>query len=306
MPPLLNLKKGKASVQVFTEAEGLGWQSYNRPPGATWLYIYALGSGGGGGGGFSGAAASARGGGAGGSSATFGTCLVPIYLLPETIFVYIASPGTGGAAGAAGISGSFSYVTINATASIPSSNVIIASGSVNAPGGNPGTAAAGGTGGGAPGTAGVAAYPQAGCGLSNFLGGQNGGAGGAHTGAVGANVTFPTTGNNVSGGAGGAGTTSADFAGGIVTAAANTFLREELNVTPVAGSVNGSGGRTLLENITRPYCSIGGNGGSSSNTGVGGNGGNGGFGAGGGGGGGGTTGGRGGDGGAGLVIMIAW
>lgn len=102
------------------------------------------------------------------------------------------------------------------------------------------------------------------------------------------------------GGAGGAGTMSADFAGGGYTAIANSWLSEKRPIAPAAGSFDGSGGTQLWN----PFFSFGGVGGSSSNAGVGGNGGNGAHGAGGGGGGGGTTGGRGGNGGDGLVIII--
>lgn len=302
LPKETKIKK----VDVFTPSDGSGWSQYVRPPGATWLYIYAIGAGGGGGGGFSGAAGTARGGGGGGSSATAGICLVPFYFLPDVLFVFVPRGAAGGAAGVIGNSGGFSTVSIKSWTSIPSSNVVITSGSVNAPGGNPGTATGGGAATGAPGTAGVAAYPQAGGGISNFLSGNGGVAGGAHTGAVGGQSVYPTTGIQATGGAGGAGTTSADFAGGFVTSSTNTFLVGELDTNPVAGSVDGSSGRCLLGNILKPFFSIGGNGGGSSNTGVGGNGGSGGYGSGGGGGGGGTTGGSGGRGGDGLVIMIAW
>jgi hypothetical protein len=104
------------------------------------------------------------------------------------------------------------------------------------------------------------------------------------------------------GGGGGASTTSANFAGSIITAIAATFISERAPAGAASGSNDGSGGYMLWKPLWS-YCGLGG---SSNNTGVGGNGGNGGFGSGGGGGGGGTTGGRGGDGGAGLVIINSW
>jgi hypothetical protein len=136
-----------------------------------------------------------------------------------------------------------------------------------------------------------------------FLGiaGTAGVAGGAVAGATGTAQTIPTA-TPFWGATSGAGTTSADFAGGAFTAQADSFFSERRPATPAAGSFDGSSGLTLW----KPFYSFGGGGGSSSNTGAGGAGGNGGYGSGGGGGGGGTTGGRGGDGGSGLVMIFSW
>jgi hypothetical protein len=103
-------------------------------------------------------------------------------------------------------------------------------------------------------------------------------------------------------GAGGAGTTSADFTGGNYAAIANT----PFGATPAAaGGVNGSNGFKYGQ---MPLL-FGGSGGGASNTVAGGNGGSasGIPGAGGGGGGGGvTTGGAGGNGGPGQIIITCW
>jgi hypothetical protein len=104
------------------------------------------------------------------------------------------------------------------------------------------------------------------------------------------------------GGTGGGGSTSADFAGGNITAVSNTpFLQSSGGA---AGSNPGNPGFRFGQ-FPLLY---GGTGGGASNSTTGGAGGYGCVpGAGGGGGGAGvTTGGRGGDGGPGLVIMIAW
>jgi hypothetical protein len=121
-------------------------------------------------------------------------------------------------------------------------------------------------------------------------------------GAVGTAQTIPATGLRCMGGSGGAGTTSADFAGGLFTAITDSWLSERRPATPTAGTFPGSGGTQYW----KPFFGFGGGGGSSSNTAAGGAGGNGAFGCGGGGGGAGTTGGRGGDGGAGIVIIVCW
>jgi hypothetical protein len=144
--------------------------------------------------------------------------------------------------------------------------------------------------------------PLAGLGHFDLIAGQAGQAGGVVAGGAGVNTTIATTSVITMGGASGAGTTSADFAGGGITAITDSFLSQIRPIAPAAGSNNGAGGFMNW----KPLFSFAGLGGSSSNTGVGGLGGNGGPGSGGGGGGAGTTGGRGGDGGAGLVIIVSW
>jgi hypothetical protein len=104
------------------------------------------------------------------------------------------------------------------------------------------------------------------------------------------------------GGSGGAGTTAADFAGGIITAITNSYLSEIRSAGAAAGSFDGPSG-FLSRN---PFFSFAGLGGGASNAGIGGNGGNAAPGSGGGGGGGGTTGGVGGRGGDGIVIITCW
>lgn len=306
MLDLLHLPKdtGNSDVQYFTTPStvtNLQWNTYLKPRGKTMLSILCIGGGGGGGGGFTGVAASARGGGGSGGSSSITRVIIPFYFLPDVLYIQVGSGGQGvGSGGGTAGSGILSYVTVapNTTAT----NCIAISGAAGAVGGSTGTAAAVG----AAGTAGtigvIGSCPFAGLGNFQFIAGQNGVAGGAVAGAVGTAQTIPTTSVLTTGGSGGAGTTSADFAGGLFTAIAFSYLSEQRPATPAAGSFDGSGGSTLW----KPFFSFGGTGGSSSNAGIGGNGGNGGYGAGGGGGGAGTTGGRGGDGGNGIVIMTAW
>lgn len=183
------------------------------------------------------------------------------------------------------------------------SNVFAVSGAAAPTGGGTGTGAAVGAAGSAGTIATIAAMPLAHMGHFDLIAGTAGVAGGAVAGAVGTAQALPIA-TPFWGATGGAGTTSADFAGGAFTAIADSYLSEIRPATPVttAGSNHGSGGRT----IWAPFFSFGGGGGSSSNASAGGNGGNGGLGCGGGGGGAGTTGGRGGDGGSGFVLIICW
>lgn len=310
MLDLFNLptNSGKADIQVFTSHVKNGdasLQTYKKPRGKSMLYIYAVGSGGGGGGGFTGVAGSARGGGGGGGSGAQSTLLVPMHLIPNELYLMVHNGGAGGAVGSAGGAGVPSYVWIpmGSGANIPTNTLI--NGGISGGGGGggaAGSASAGGTGGTAASVATIATMPLAGLGLYNVLAGQAGTNGGAHTGAAGTNISLPVTGLTVMGGTGGAGTTSADFAGGAITAVSDSLISESRPINAAAGSNNGSGGYTA-PSIFWDFCGLGGG---SSNTGVGGDGGNGSYGCGGGGGGGGTTGGRGGNGGSGLVVMIAW
>lgn len=293
---------GVGDVQIFTRpctVTNTQWETWRKPRGKSMMNIICIGGGGGGGGGFSAAAAAARGGGGSGGGSGVTRVTVPLVLVPDTLFVQVGAGGQGVTAGNGG-AGILSYVAIapNTTAT----NVLAVSGAAGAAGGGTGTGAAVGAAGAAGTIATIAAMPLAGLGHFDLIAGQIGVAGGAVAGAVGTAQSIPVTSVLCMGGSGGAGTTSADFAGGLFTAIAGSWLSEQRPATPAAGSNNGSGGVTLWE----PFFSFGGGGGSSSNTGIGGAGGNGGHGSGGGGGGGGTTGGRGGDGGSGVVIITCW
>lgn len=151
----------------------------------------------------------------------------------------------------------------------------------------------------------VAAFLQAFQGHFDSIVMASGANGGTFTGAVGSNITYPTSGLLLSGGAGGAG--GANFAGGDITAPTQTNF--VLFPTLTGGAAGGGNGIDGVE-LYQPLLSTGGSGGGSSADGTarGGDGGDGGFGSGGGGGGaGGTNGsGAGGNGGPGLVIIQTW
>ena len=279
------------------------WHTWNKPLGISMVNILCIGGGGGGGGGFTAAAAAARGGGGGGGSSAVARVIIPAHAIPNTLYIQVGAGGIGvGSGGGTAGSGVNSYVCVfpNTTAN---NVLVIANNSGTLPaGGGTGTGVAVGAAGTAGGIAAIAGMPLAGMGQFALIAGQIGIAGGAVAGAIGPPQAFPTTGVITMGGPGGAGTTSADFAGGIITAVANTMLSQDMPIGPAAGSFDGSGGY-LHPQLLFSYCGLGG---SASNAGIGGQGGIGGPGSGGGGGGGGTTGGRGGDGGAGIVMITAW
>lgn len=274
------------------------WRYFLRPPGHTMLHMLLLSGGAGGGNGFTRAAAAAGGGGGSGGGSGQTSVLIPWSLLPDRLYV---QAGAGGAPGAAGV---LSYVAI--APDTTASNVVAVSGNAAPTAGGNGTGAAAGAAGVAGTIATLANMPLAAAGVFQLLAGQAGVAGGAQTGAIGVAITIPTTGLRCMAGSGGAGTTSADFAGGVVTAITNSYLSECRPAGAAAGSFRGSGGHPLFTTSNSLLFAFGGLGGSSSNTSTGGDGGAGSFGCGGGGGGAGTTGGTGGPGGPGLVQLTSW
>lgn len=295
---------GGADLQIFntpSTVTNLQWNTWRKPRGKSMCNIICIGGGAGGGGGLTGTAASARGGGGGGGSSAISKVTVPLNLLPDVLYVQVGAGGLGvGSGGGVAGGGTLSYVAIfpNTTAS----NIIAVSGAAVPSGGVSGTAAGGGNGQAGGTVAAIANMPLAGLGIYVFIAGQIGANGGAHTGGVGQSSSIPVTGNPTMGGAGGAGVTAADFAGGGITAIAGSLLSEMRPALPAAGTFNGSSGVISW----KPFFSFCGCGGSSANATAGGAGGDGAYGSGGSGGGGGTTGGKGGDGGCGIVIITSW
>lgn len=291
-------------LQIFTRPSTVTntqWLTWLKPRGKSMMNAIVIGGGGGGGGGFSAAAAAARGGGGGGGSSAVTRLTIPLFCIPDTLYIQVGDGGKGvGSGGGTAGSGLLSYISVhpNTTAS----NILAVSGAAGAVGGGTGTGAAVGAAGTAGTIAVIGSMPLAGMGHFDLIAGQAGAAGGAVAGAIGPPTSIAVTSVLTMGGAGGAGTTSADFAGGIITAITDSYLSQIRPQGAAAGSNNGSGGFLSWA----PFFSFAGLGGSASNTGVGGLGGNGAPGSGGGGGGGGTTGGRGGDGGPGIVIIYCW
>lgn len=303
--------KYKSTVQIFTATGSTnltGFQEWIKPRGVSMVSIICVAGGGGGGGGFTRTAGAAGGGGGGGACSGLSRFECPAILLPDVMYIQVGAGGMGGVASGAGAAGLNSYVLTSKTAVSP--NMITYSGA-NAPGGG-----GGGTGAGA-GTAGtvptIAALQTANAwGQWSTIVGIIGALGGAQTGAVGVTVSA-WSGIPLSPGAGGAGCTATDFAGGAQNATAlldigsqGYYLSSAGGIAP-GGTAAGVGvdGSSGVMRIT-PFFNSGGAGGGSNNSGQAGNGGNGGYGCGGGGGGAGATGGRGGNGGNGIVIITAW
>lgn len=293
------------------------YQTWNKPAGATMVYMWCVGGGGGGGGGFTRATNNAGGGGGGGASSGVASALFFAHHLPDVLRVSVGRGGPGGAANNAGTAGVGSFISagVGLTAGTTIPNLILQS-NINQPGGGGAGAS------GAAGTAGTVPTiaTQASVGhwfyssiFYKFQVGLVGLAGGTHLGGAAGTVSNQFILNATGPGTGGGGipTANTPVAGGAITLQA-AFDGPDFALTPAASYVPGgiTNGGNGVDGITRykPFMAFGGTGGGSNNTAgqTGGRGGKGGIGCGGGGGGAGITGGAGGDGGDGLVIIATW
>lgn len=257
-----------ANVQIFYA----GTSDWVKPQGCSFVFALLVGAGGNGAdAGFS--SGSYRGGGGGGSGAVM-TALIPAFLMPDQLRVFVPTGGAG--------TGSANATRLIYQAKDGTGYTLLSqnngSNSTTGSGGNNGTPAP----------------------LTSFAAAcivqSSSGVGGL---AAGSNVTAPS-GAFLNGGAGGANSTTS--AGG--TSATNYGYPTLAGGVGTTGG-NGRDGVSILSNL---IVSQGGSGGGGSTATVGGNGGNAGFGSGGGGGGrsdSGTyaTGGKGGDG---LIVLISW
>ena len=284
-----------------------GWSKWIKPAGAQMCHMIAIGGGGGGGAAFGNTAGTARGGGGGGGSGGIARLIIPMFLLPDELYVQAGFQGAGAVVAntEAGSNGGISYVSVgpypdgNVSSMTNASNLYLMSSAIAAQGGGAGTNSIVGPG-GAGGTISVITSQIAG-GYTAFWfanAGVVGSNGGAVAGGAGVAANNALTVGPCGGGAGGGGSTSANFAGGAVGAVG------KLPAVPAGVTNGGNGGNGLT--LRNPFMSCGGGGGGASNAGTGGNGGNGGWGSGGGGSGAGTQQGGGGHGGSGVVIIISW
>ncbi len=291
--------QGTNDVQIFNTSSGGQWKVWNRPRGYSMAFMTCVGSGAGGGGGHTAATGTVRGGGAGGGSGAVARLLIPIYALPNRLYILVGAGGAGGTASNPGGAGARSYITVSPSVGTATLTVL-QSGNVAAGGGAAGSVAGNATGGLAE-TISTDALCILGTtfGINKFVAGGAGTNGGVVGGAAGSAFVYTATSFSTPGAGGG--TTPAantDFAGGAIT---GTGLLQ--NIAGGAAGLPGSAFRS-----TTPFLHVGGTGGGTGGAGAAGAGGSAGgsSGAGGGGGGGGITGGVGGSGGDGYVSIICW
>jgi hypothetical protein len=280
---------GNVSPSRFT------WQ---KPRGCKNIFFMCFGAGGGGGGGCSGASGSTRGGGSGGASGTMVHALFPSWVFPNNMDVIVGMGGSGGAADANGVGGT-QCMLIYPNGSTAVFTFLLME-TINSSAGKKGTSAGGGTASGGDAAATSAQQPLISSAIWLGTASSLSGAGGAHTGAVGASLAWLVS-NLLGGGCGGAGvgTNDTGYNGGGITAAS---IMPALAGGVAGGALDGQDGIRIGQTLYM----TGGTGGASNGTGTGGKGGNGAIGCGGGGGGAGVTGGAGGRGGDGLVMIISY
>ena len=312
MLDLFNLpSNSQANIQLFTGSSTSAdpsWQIWTKPRGKTMAYIICQGCGGDGGAGVIGANSTAAGGGGGGSGAK-ANLIIPLWFLPDVLFVTVPAPGAGTTL--------FTKVCIAPIGNTIGNNIVLA-----ARGGSNGGNAAGATA-GAAGAAGVITAITdnsiAGYGIAFFLVGLAGIIGGTTVSA--GNFSFPNTGQIALPGTGGGGLPAAAATGtnggtyASIPAAPSLYpqVTQALgSATATVPAANGSQGFSDFQGLKYWY---GGQGGASTHgtaTGAGlqqSSGGNGSIGSGGGGSGGALTGsaaGVPGKGGPGLAAIICW
>ena len=271
------------------------WQIWNKPRGFVMVSIYAIGPGGGGGAG--GRTIAPAAGGGGGGSGGISRLTIPIFMLPDSLYIRVSPGGSGGAGTAGdGTSGNVAFAPLTTmVAAAPSTTAQYLYLEANAGGGGIGGTSGGGGGGGALGAI-ATARPFTLLGSALFIAGAAGAAGAGN--GIGGSITQGTA-TQIYGGAGGG---SSGQAGGVVNALSGTpFIAISTSPSVGAPAANGFSWNTVFPG--KMYGGCGGRGTSGSAGGAGSA-----WGAGGGGGGGLTTGtgNRGGDGGPGAVIIQCW
>jgi hypothetical protein len=106
------------SIYLPTGTGANSWQTWQKPRGFTMCSMYAIGAGGGGGGGLGSDTSNGRVGGCGGGSGGLSRLTIPLFLLPDTLFIRVLPGGAGGittslgGSASAGSSGGESIVAI--------------------------------------------------------------------------------------------------------------------------------------------------------------------------------------------------
>ena len=247
---------GIADVQTFTGdaiAVGTAWKTWTKPRGKSMLHISLVGAGGNGGTGVVGANSTA-GGGAGGQSGAITSLIVPLWFLPDTLFLSLSGRKPTATA---------NFASLIAIAPVNTANNILAFANGGLHGGNA-SAGTGGTVGTAAAIATAANMPLGWPFITSVcFASQVGTAGGAAVTA--ANLTLPTTGAFVTGGTGGGGLPAAAATGtngGNITGA-GIFPTLVGGTGSATATVPADWGKAGMQPIARLGYSFGGTGGAS-------------------------------------------
>jgi hypothetical protein len=256
------INQPNADIQVFvggkTTVSYSHWETWEKPRGAKWIYMMAVGAGGSGSTGIAGTGSGAggSGGGSGGQTTTF----LPAFFVPDLLFVDV---GSGGAPVSITATDGNTGTNTDIRSDIGQSTFVQQQVSFcfafgGAGGSAPTGATVGGTGGSAGAISQIGNSVPAGRGIYTFLAGQTGTDGGTN-GSYGVNQFYPTTGLCVTGGTGGGGggNTIAYGGGGFIGPGANNTpdfapYGNSLympGVAPGAPTVSGQDGWNQLNNI---------------------------------------------------------
>ena len=295
---------GSASknIQEFFATGNTGFQIWQKPQGYSMAYILAIGGGSSGAGGATGAIDTGRTGGGGGGGGGQSRLIIPIFLLPDVLFIQVGRGGLSVAGNTAGNAGQRSTIQVSNWAGTSNHNLVLASG--NAAATAPAVAGTAGTG---ETVFTIANAFYANLGIMLAIAGGNGAAG-SNGAAAGSSVTQFAQ-SITCGGAGGGGVNTSDVntAGGNITA---LDLFPAISGGTAVSGIAGNGGNGYHGFMPHFYTCGGAGGGGLDTLEAAGSGGAGGLGSGGGGGGGGTSGGgsggRGGRGGDGYVSIVCW
>jgi hypothetical protein len=288
------------AAQIFYPIQpfgATGWQVWEKPRGATWVFGMIAAGAGGGGAGRSGGASTARGGGGAGGGSGAMKFIAPAIFLPDRLYIQVGRGGAGGAAsGSAGVSGEQSQIALYPDVA-GTKCLIVGFGAAGGVAGGTSSASAGGAGGNSTPIQSIAQMWMIQVGIS----GSPGGGGGVAGNNPGTSNIWTAGNSGFFGGAGGGSVTSVDQFGGDMRSDVTAWIP-----TVVGGAPGGGRGQDGIFMWGPLYFGgLGGCGGGSSDAGTGGRGGDGALACGGGGGGAGTTGGAGGKGGDGFAILVA-
>lgn len=90
---------------IYSAGRSTIYQTWQKPPGISFVYIIAIGAGGGGGGGRANDDTALVYGATGGASGALSSCFYPAYSIPDTLYINVGAGGAGGTGAGIGVNG---------------------------------------------------------------------------------------------------------------------------------------------------------------------------------------------------------